>query len=266
MRRETWSISFACALGAFIGTLVALEIAARFTYGSWFWSAGALIGGLVAYCAVDFHHICTGIACSYRKTINWRPDYAWWKAYVICFGGFYTICISGTILTEIAIVPNGSIIIPLVVFAVVSAIMAWVPLVNCPMDEGERRSDSLQMATNLGWSGMRNYNPIAVMYWVFWATWWVIRRIPPTATTMAHATKREMKLLATKIKQFVVRAFICVHSERRKLCFVDATLGATAGFFLGSAIFGALIGAILGLINYEVVSVRWLKIVPTKAK
>jgi hypothetical protein len=38
-----------------------------------------------------------------------------------------------------------------------------------------------------------------------------------------------------------------------------------AGFFLGSAVLGAVIGAVLGIVNYEIVSIRWLKLVPAKA-
>lgn len=73
MKRETWSIVGACALGAFIGTLVALEIAARFQYGSYFWFVGALFGGAVAYFAVDFHHFWRGVVRSYEKTVAWKP-------------------------------------------------------------------------------------------------------------------------------------------------------------------------------------------------
>ena len=44
MTRGWLSVALACALGAFVGTLAALDIAARFEYGSRFWGIGALLG------------------------------------------------------------------------------------------------------------------------------------------------------------------------------------------------------------------------------
>jgi hypothetical protein len=64
------------------------------------------------------------------------------------------------------------------------------------------------------------------------------------------------------IAQFVARVFVYVHSSRRTLCFVDATLGAAIGYTYGSAIIGAVAGVILGVVNYELISVRWLKLAP----
>lgn len=56
MNRQLWSIVGACALGACIGTFTALDISTRFQYGSYLWGIGALLGGIVAYVAVDFRH------------------------------------------------------------------------------------------------------------------------------------------------------------------------------------------------------------------
>lgn len=52
----------------------------------------------------------------------------------------------------------------------------------------------------------------------------------------------------------------------RLLCSLDAALGAAIGYWLGNALIGALAGGILGHANFEVVSKRWLKLVPVKAK
>lgn len=260
MRKETWSIGFACLLGAFIGTLVALEISARFTYGSWLWGIGALVGGLVAYCAVDFRHLCTGVVRSYQKTINWRPDRLYWKAYCIYFGGSYTLCISLIGFTEVVFKPSDSIIIPLIIFAITSAVLTWAMLSNWSNYDDERRLCYAMQVTDLGWRLMRNYNPIGIAYWVCCGALWAIRRIPSAGTRLVVFAKFHWM----QIRQFAIEIFFYVHSGRRKICFVDATLGATIGYFLGSAIFGAVIGAILGIVNYEIVSIRWLKILPTK--
>jgi hypothetical protein len=56
-----------------------------------------------------------------------------------------------------------------------------------------------------------------------------------------------------------------VHSDMRLLCMVDSALGAASGYYFGSAILGGVVGMILGLVNYEIVSIRWLKLVQKKA-
>jgi len=52
---------------------------------------------------------------------------------------------------------------------------------------------------------------------------------------------------------------------KKCLSALDLTLlgiGAIIGYFCGSAFIGAVAGAILGVVNYKLVSVRWLKMVP----
>ena len=70
MRKDTWSILWACALGAFIGGLSALEIHSRFALGSYLWIFGALFGGVVAYAAIDFREFCSGVARSARISMQ----------------------------------------------------------------------------------------------------------------------------------------------------------------------------------------------------
>ena len=61
--------------------------------------------------------------------------------------------------------------------------------------------------------------------------------------------------------RMVWRVFKLIHSDMRVLCMTDAALGALAGYYLGSALIGGFIGAGLGWVNYQLVSVRWLKLV-----
>ena len=278
MKKETQSVMFACALGSFIGTLVALEIATRFTYGSWFLGIGGLFGGLVAYCAVDFRNFCAGVARSYRKTINGLPDYAVWKAYLISLVGSCTVSISALIglvlVTSLASLvegesvtkttPTNSTTIQWVMLTIAIAALAAAPVWAATHGPGgdKGRSNSLRDMTNFGWFLMWNFNPLAIVYWVLRGAWWAICQIP----SIVISVPAFIRFCWTQGRSFAVGAFFYVHSERRKLCFVDATFGAVAGFFLGSAIAGAVVGAILGIINYEIVSIRWLKLVPAKMK
>lgn len=62
---------------------------------------------------------------------------------------------------------------------------------------------------------------------------------------------------------FARTVFIAIHSSERLLCMVDAAIGVAVFHFTGNNIFlGMLAGGILGVINYEIVSVRLLKLTP----
>ena len=65
---------------------------------------------------------------------------------------------------------------------------------------------------------------------------------------------------------FFKNVFILIHSEFRLLCGVDAAIGAVIGYFAGYVIVGLIVGGILGVLNYELISRRWLKLVPLPNK
>lgn len=60
------------------------------------------------------------------------------------------------------------------------------------------------------------------------------------------------------LRRFTWQLFIRIHSQERLICGVDALLGAAVGYLAGSALVGALVGGVLGVINYELVTRRWL--------
>ena len=60
------------------------------------------------------------------------------------------------------------------------------------------------------------------------------------------------------------QTFKLVHSNIRLLCMTDSMIGAIVGYFAGNVLVGGIVGAILGVINYHVVSVRWLRLVAPK--
>lgn len=74
MRKEIWLIVFLCAIGAFTGALVSLELAARFSYGEYLRFVGALVGGGIGYFAYDFHTVLRGIAWVRNAVCGRRPN------------------------------------------------------------------------------------------------------------------------------------------------------------------------------------------------
>lgn len=280
MKRETWSIVFACALGALIGTFAALEIADRFQYGSYFWGIGALFGGMIAYVAVDFRHFCTGVVDVYHATIAWRPNRLYWRAWFAVWLGVWSM--TATAFTFIgAMIIGGSFLDHSVKPATFDDVLSmayygyalcWpgVSLTfglliafgsvsrNYHIKTDAEYEDKLRRARDDGYGMVLNLNPFGIIFWMFYHFIWAVvcsPRLIAKAATIVVA-------IAVVLAQFVAKAFVHIHSSRRTLCFIDAALGAGIGYTFGSALIGTVAGVILGVINYELVTVRWLKLAP----
>jgi len=46
---------------------------------------------------------------------------------------------------------------------------------------------------------------------------------------------------------------------------VDAALGTAVGYFTGNPLIGAVAGGLLGVVNYEIITVRVMKLVGAKS-
>src|SRR3989344_3996542 len=159
MTRGWLSIALACAFGALIGTLTALEISARFEYGSYLWSIGALVGGIAAYVAIDFRHFCAGVAHSYRRTVAWRPYGLWWKAFAAMSGGIAVIYCSivGLVGAAFAYVSDDpmsvaiSTLYAMLAVSVCGAFLGWMKTsasssgANDAADREQRLRDTIEM-------------------------------------------------------------------------------------------------------------------------
>ncbi len=282
MTRGWLSIAFACAFGALIGTLTALEISARFEYGSYLWGIGALVGGIAAYVAIDFRHFCAGVAHSYHRTIAWRPYGLYWRAFGSAFVA--SAAMVPTIMTAFAIVfgilmsfdrnvPEYTLMgvfvyAPLAIIAFSILMLPFMGTMTGLAETGrggqepEKWAERLRNVIEVNWSMARTDNPVAVVviavrYGLRGLHYGIIHA-PDAAATTRSVAKDVIKTIGV----FVAGVFVYVHSQRRTICFVDATIGAAIGYSFGSAIIGAIAGALLGVVNYEIVSVRWLRLVP----
>ncbi|MEN9614413.1 MAG: hypothetical protein RLZZ347_720 [Candidatus Parcubacteria bacterium] len=254
-------IGFACALGAFIGALFSLEFAKHFEYGKYLWSVGAFIGGLVGYVSYQFKEIVA--ACreqEKRQQIiqNLRP--AW---NFLVNGSLVVVCI---FLGILLVTLNWMLFLSTLFFSGVKSGMlgAAGPLTDaittvsavggvsgfmCFMAYAmiwhvERKNEDLWDMT---YSFIRNFNPLGLIWHSLSLLYWIAVRVP---------------WFISQCMQFAQGVFIHVHSDIRTICFVDSVIGATIGYFSGNALIGAVVGAILGVVNYRLVSVRWLKLCP----
>ena len=222
---------------------------------------------------MDFKQLCAGVVLSYHAAVEYRPDWLYWKALVVGevgVGMFVAslglFCCALSLIIDTKLVSNPLLVLILFMFIfVVACVVVFLSFVMLFVMSSLAKDDSENL-TKMGYMLMVFGNPIVLPFFLIFHAgkylWGKRLAIGEELISIVSAA-----LFVTKeIGCFFARAFRYVHSERRTLCFVDAFLGAIAGFFLGSAILGAGIGAVLGVINYEIVSIRWLKIVPAKAQ
>lgn len=71
---QTLRIFIACAMGAGIEALIALQLQ---PYLLWI---GLIAGGLVGYFSYDFKTVLMALKTAGQKTVHWRSDWQFWKA------------------------------------------------------------------------------------------------------------------------------------------------------------------------------------------
>ncbi|MBI2048984.1 MAG: hypothetical protein HYT29_00910 [Parcubacteria group bacterium] len=292
MKRETLSIVLSCMLGAFIGALVALQL------GGYFWFIGAILGGAVAYIAVDFRDWAAAFRYAWRRTIAWRPYSPYWKTLGVALVS--GICVMPTIIaaTYLLIVfvafasgvrgHDFSVILTGPLVAYISLFLAFMlgaflalpeVLQSVSFNLYEVREKLIgRTPTRKGYKanllafrkkcwGVAKWGNLASVLFlsVFGVVGGVVYCIIK-APRITAATWRGGKVASILFFAFARYMFLYAHSSRRVLCFTDAALGAAAGYQFGSALAGAVIGGALGLLNYELVSVRWLGLAPYRAR
>ncbi|MCX6763125.1 MAG: hypothetical protein NTZ97_00095, partial [Candidatus Moranbacteria bacterium] len=95
-------IFFACALGAFIGTIVSLEV------NKYFWWIGLLAGTFVGYFAYQFKSVIAGASEAWKKTIAYEPN--WKEIGFVCNYLLSLVCILICLILNIYIILKLSLI------------------------------------------------------------------------------------------------------------------------------------------------------------
>ncbi|MEK7612879.1 MAG: hypothetical protein AAB449_01900 [Patescibacteria group bacterium] len=266
-----------------------MEITARFEYGAYLWGIGAFLGGLVAYVIVDFRRLRTGVNRAYHQSILWRPNSQYWKAVgvgqlaalAICTSGGFGFVVMSEVFSSVAPFADGEYLLWIKIPAGIVAALSFIGLifsgglaVLCPLllsvgsivanlrlnDTEENYAKHLQDSTAECWRIARELNPFTLVGTVVKTAPKIFASIP--SWIMRVIRKGWDGVIS--VGRFIGYTFVYVHSERRKICFVNATLGATIGYSFGSASLGAIAGAILGVISYQVVAVWWLKLAPAQ--
>jgi hypothetical protein len=231
MEHPSVKILLSCALGAAIGSLVALELSTTF------WWVGLIVGGLTGYLSYEWPAVRAAIPVAYRSARGWsamKGDAPLNKmaAESIAYGSY----------------------LPLVVL-----LIPWVliPLMQIPDSEKSPMAAVVFLLVSSyaliggGYTNFRLWDEFSC------------RR----STTIAYVWESSSpyvllwqfpRVIITFLITFTWRLFLLIHSERRLICGVDAAIGAGVGYMSGSVIVDALAGAVLGVVNYELITRRVL--------
>jgi|GEM_PF-995767 len=281
--RESVRIFFACALGALLGALIGLELK---SISDWLWLPSALLGGVIGWVLYDIRALGAVIARAWREVINWQPDRLYWRlfgqklltsvivlgygsalmliwyaGFILADAGWYTFPTLRTTVYEFYwtfVCPTIFLLTGLATMILFVNMLLYIADAQAEADWHKEYGSLMKIIR----TAVLLANPIVLPFTAIYGCYnltsygyrgvrWILPRIP---------------LAGRLTGQFCKRTFVLAHNDLRLLCFVDATIGAIAGYFLGSALLGALIGGVSGLLNYWVVSVKILHLAPARAR
>lgn len=227
-------VFLACASGAGIGTLVALQL------GN-FWGLGALLGGLVGYLIYDLEEVIKAIPVAWNTVLEWRPDKESLSkigliiVFFVCV--LLTLIVSPLFLTAMIMgTSEHSLLMPIGLYGWLMSVYYFFS----KSKEPRLRNINEEFLCLLG------FNPFTIyIYYPVKGIAWAVPRIPSGLMILAR---------------FVKTVFVLIHSDLRLLCGIDSLIGAAVGYFTGNVLVGALTGGVLGVVNYEIVSKKILKV------
>jgi len=253
---RTLSVGLACLFGATIGAFVGLDVLSRVMPKGFAGIMGAAVGGGTGWITIDFREFCAGFMRVWRRTTSWRPRYAYWKALFVglavgvSFATSFVLCFWLLGATLKMFTENDSTMFVWTSDGLYLATTFMGLIILCAGVLVEHDIGRLSAA------GLQHY----LQGKLFWLFVFSPIGVPCVALYFCVRAVLTAPRWVPTCCRFVKMVFIEVHSQRRTICFVDSAIGAGFGFYLGDAIIGGLFGAIIGMINYHVVSVRWLKL------
>lgn len=266
---QSLKVLLSCFIGASIGTFVALEMSPMF------WWTGLIIGGLVGYINYEFRKVITAISTAWHATTSWQPDNVFWCNFFKLWPAttvFMTTAAIGVVTPlmfgMIALDKEKPTITDLIVTGIglaMSIILYGAVFALSKLDDVKKADSSEDyLAQQRKW--MFSVNPLRVYLWLLpksiaLAIGWALCGLTWLFVKLFTRIPISIKFWRT----FLWHWFCEIHSEIRLLCGVDAAIGVAIGYFAGSVLTGGLAGALVGVLNFEVLSIRVLKLVPRSA-
>ena len=253
---KTLRIALACFLGATLGALLAIH------FNRYFWWLGIVLGGLTGYLVYDFKRVNQAILIAWNTIIATELKLP--KSDKVADGlrtlGVLFLAV-GIAISSITLIGATWILVFEISGAVsvsalksvkghlLASLFAGIVAMICGCFFAEKILKYEDGGDRFWRFVFTSTNSLAIfLYFVPAGLVWLGRRIPERI-----------------LSRFVAKVFILIHSDFRLLCMTDAALGALIGFVLGNPLIGGVSGALLGIVNYWIVSVRWLKLKPVPA-
>ena len=242
---RTLKVFLACAFGAGIGAMIALQI------GGYLWWIGMILVGYLSY---EFKAVLMAIVYAWKKIVDESKSNQELKG---IFWGL--IFLSGAAASACAIFTMDQEITsktPAIGYLTLYLLGTWLcallfALISTRKQEFEELSSKQKML-------ILSLSPI--LFCTFWPV-----AFPLIVAKLLFSNARALFKTLLAIGHFFKMVFVQIHSEVRLLCLFDAGIGAAIGYYFGNPLIGALAGGCLGALNYEVVSKRVLKLVPIKS-
>ncbi len=261
------SVALHCGLGALIGFLAAHQVAASFEYGSYFQYFATLAGGVFVYFSVDFRQTSAGITKAWNTAINWRPYLPYWKTAGVSWVATFMVLVTviGWTAFLIWLFQTEDVSVKAkkeshpVLGSLILCIVVLLPFFYHLKKGGvgnRKYKESLKKSRTTAYQALIFLNPLTAPF----STLYILA---PFVYLLGTELYSRAVRTGKAIGSFFYYVFVYIHSKRRTICFVDASLGGAIGLWYDQAIIAIVAGAILGVINYEIVSVRWLKLKPT---
>ena len=235
----------ACAIGGGAGAFLGHQL---FYPSGWSLLLGFLFGGLVSYLAYDFKGFLTAIPQVWRETVdeigNLVPVFA-----IAAIVASNTLVVIGVGVLNFS-AETTDFLRSMLAIILVAGMMTNIFRIIIE-DEKSNVQNSLQTKSI---SVIKWLNPftnlfVGVPYLIF-------------------VIGKGVVFLLALLPRFIWNVFVLIHSELRLLCLLDGGLGAVVGTLIASTLAGMLVGAlaggIFGVLNFEIVSKRILKLVPSK--
>ena len=254
------------AVGCFISGALTMAVALALTPEYWWFGlAAGIAGGYVGY---EFRGVLRAIPIAYRRAAAWRPDWPFWKVYLLFS---ITILVAFSNLVVLIGLLGGwkaglwiSGVAAVCFLFIMFSACVLERIIESPKDQYTLKTLKERYGDNETVKEIFLYaNPFAVyFYWLPKCIWWLAVHIPAGSAVLSQ----EVRALG----RFGWHLFRLIHSKERVLCAIYGTLGGTVSYiWLARAdmalaeqaaliVFGGLMGAAFGVANWEIVSKRLL--------
>ncbi len=264
-------VFLSCSIGAGIGYLLALR------FGVHLWLLGTLAGGILGYFVYDIKHVVAMIPEAWKQAKEKVGAFKFaesvttlGKWIVGILGIFLFPVLSMVVFIGVLFGKYHSSLMVVLGFVLMFAMPFFTMMIGLTTsmiyfkigEVNEKTKGDLDkfglyrivMYAQRGWWAFA----LTLLFQPVLASWLMLRGIVLLIPPAYKATVKALRLSVA----FVWNLIKLIHSDVRLLVGIDSIIGGIIGYSWHSLLIGMLAGGILGLVNYKLVSIKWLKLKP----